>query len=94
MSKITLSGHIQVPLSEPSKVKEALPQHIAMTKSEPGCIVFKVQEHPTIEGRFDVYEEFGSRKAFEHHQKRVRDSTWGNITTHVQRQYTIDGLDH
>ena len=93
MKKVTLSGYIIVPISELDTVKEALTEHIKLTKAELGCMVFEVTEHSTERGRFDVYEEFESSKAFELHQKRVRGSYWGEITQNLKREYTIDGLD-
>ncbi|EPR4995117.1 putative quinol monooxygenase, partial [Vibrio navarrensis] len=39
--------------------------------------------------RFDVYEEFVDKVAFEQHQKRVKASRWGKVTVSVERHYEI-----
>jgi len=94
MSKITLSGHIEVPADEIGKIKEALLEHTSKTKAENGCLVFEVTEDVNELGRFTVYEEFDSRKSFEMHQERVKESHWGAITKNVVRHYKIEGLEN
>ena len=92
MNRVTLSGYILVPPDDLPKVREASPAHIEQTCAEAGCILFTVEEHPSEAGRFDVHEEFDSEEAFEMHQKRIRDSDWGQISRNVARYYTVDGL--
>lgn len=93
MTKITLSGHIIVPTQDLQSVRDALVEHIALTRAEDGCIVFDVNEHSEQAGRFDVYEEFIDSNSFAAHQARVRDSHWGKVSINVSRHYTIVGLD-
>ena len=92
VSKVILSGHILVRRHEIDAVKAALPEHIARTRAESGCLVFEVKEDQNALGRFSVYEEFSSPEAFAHHQKRASASEWGTITQNVTRHYTIHGL--
>ncbi len=94
MSKVILQGYIIVPDSDLDAVAAELPIHIAATRNEPGCLVFKVSASPAQIGRFDVYEEFTDAAAFEDHQKRVQASHWGEITQHVSRHYEITGGEH
>lgn len=89
MAKITLSGHIIIPESQLEQVQTALVEHIALTQKEAGCLVFRVEQSPTDPCRYDVYEEFVSKIAFEEHQKRVRQSHWGDATQDVARFYSI-----
>ena len=93
MKKIILSGHIIVLPAELDTIRKALPVHIEATRSEEGCITYQVDEHPTETGRFDVYEEFVNKAAFEYHQKRVKESAWGEVTLSVTRSYTVQGLE-
>ena len=86
MSKIILKGFILVPESELGLVKSELIDHKRLTLEEKGCITFQVTENPL---RFDVYEEFIDRAAFDYHQERVKASRWGMITTNVQRHYEV-----
>lgn len=94
MNKVILKGYITVPENELTSIRDALPAHIAATKSESGCILFEVKESDEEKGRFDVYEEFESKLAFDSHQVRVKNSNWGRITKNVIRNYTIEGIDN
>ena len=89
MSKVTLSGHIEVPEVELAKITVALERHMALTREEPGCIVFEVvqdSEEPTM---FSVYEEFVDQAAFDAHQNRVLASSWSEATKNVVRHYKV-----
>ena len=89
MAKITLSGHIEVPNEELNAVLTELPNHIALTQQEAGCIIFTVTQDSENPQRFDVYEEFTNKAAFERHQARVKTSPWGEVTKNVERFYTV-----
>ncbi|WP_440056969.1 putative quinol monooxygenase (plasmid) [Pseudoalteromonas sp. T1lg65] len=89
MSKVTLKGFILVPVSDLEIVKRELLNHTRLTLEEPGCITFSVTESSENPLRFDVYEEFKDKHAFEYHQKRVKASNWGKVTVNVARHYEI-----
>jgi autoinducer 2-degrading protein len=80
---------IEVPDADLDLVQSELPNHIALTLQEPGCLTFSVERDHEIGNRFKVYEVFASKEAFEHHQDRVKGSRWGVITKNVQRHYSI-----
>ena len=89
MSRVTLTGYIIVPEKDLEAVLNELPNHIALTRNEPGCLSFSVVQSDANPTRFDVAEEFDSRSAFEAHQKRVKSSYWGEVTVNVERHYKI-----
>ena len=89
MSKVTLSGHIEVPTEDLDSVLAELPNHIALTQAEAGCMTFKVTQDSGDPQRFEVYEAFTDRAAFENHQARVKASQWGQVTQRVKRFYTV-----
>ena len=89
MSKVVLKGFILVPESDLDAVKSELVIHTKLTLEEPGCIVFDVTQSKSNPCRFDVYEEFVDKHAFEQHQKRVNSSDWGNVSANVERHYKI-----
>ena len=93
MSKVILQGYILVPDSDLEDVEAALPEHIRLTQQEAGCLVFEVARDETKPNRFNVFEEFVDRDAFDRHQQRVQESRWGKITVNVSRHYEISGLD-
>ncbi len=89
--KITLQGYIEVPENRLASIRAALPRHISLTRQEPGCLTFNVTENPEISGRFDVYEEFSDKQAFDAHQQRGAKSEWADITRGIPRHYRISG---
>lgn len=89
MSKVILKGFILVPQSELELVKKELIIHKNLTLKEEGCITFSVTENIQNPLRFEVYEEFVDKVAFEEHQKRVKASKWGKVTANVTRHYEI-----
>lgn len=89
LSKVTLEGYIVVPTDSLVSVCGALSVHIELTRKEEGCLVFCVSRDNSSENRFNVYEEFVNRAAFEAHQWRVKNSHWGQVTKSVERHYQI-----
>ncbi|XGA79047.1 antibiotic biosynthesis monooxygenase [Halomonas sp. CH40] len=89
MSKVTLKGVILIPESELEVIKIELENHKRLTLKEPGCITFSVTENSENPSRFDVYEEFIDKSAFEYHQNRVKTSHWDKVTVNVERHYEI-----
>ena len=65
-----------------------LPEHIRLTRAEPGCISFEVRQSadPLV---WDVAEVFSGRAAFEAHQARAAASAWGQATKGIERRYVI-----
>ena len=89
MSKVILKGFIIVLEEDLSIVKKELTNHRNLTKNESGCLVFDVTQNQSNPNRFDVYEEFINKVAFEFHQQRVKNSYWGEVTVNVERHYEI-----
>ncbi len=90
MAKVKLSGFIIVPEHDLEVVVSELPNHIQLTRNEPGCLSFHVSQSDADPRRFEVTEEFASRAAFEHHQARIKTSRWGEVTGNVARHYEIE----
>ncbi len=91
--RISLTGHIDVPMDRLDAVTAALPAHIALTRAEPGCLSFDVTPDPDVAGRFNVTECFVSRCAFEAHQTRMKSSLWAKVTAGIPRQYQITEIE-
>lgn len=86
---IRLSGKlICKSLEESELIRRFLPEHIRLTKNEPGCVAFEVKEtaDPLV---WTVEELFVDQKNFEAHQGRTKKSRWGIETGSIQRQYEI-----
>ncbi|MCL9782257.1 antibiotic biosynthesis monooxygenase [Vibrio sp. S4M6] len=89
MNGVVLKGYILVSDHDLPNVLEELPNHIALTEQEEGCIVFRVTRSKQNPNRFDVYEEFTDMSALEEHNERIRTSSWGKVTLDVKRYYKI-----
>ena len=68
-------------------VREHLPEHIRLSRAEPGCVDFEVDHLGSTIWRVD--ERFEDRAAFEAHQARTKASAWGHATLGIAREYEI-----
>ncbi|APZ54755.1 putative quinol monooxygenase [Salipiger abyssi] len=87
MAEIRLTGTMTCPPERAEAVRAALPEHIRLTRAEPGCLHFDVTE--TAPGRFEVFERFADRAAFDAHQARAGASDWARVTAGCPRDYEI-----
>lgn len=93
MGEVQLSGYLKCRDSaETALVLEHLPEHIALTRAEPGCLSFEVTRSgdPLV---WAVAERFVDSHAFRAHQARVAASAWGSMTSAIERDYTVVGLE-
>lgn len=93
MGTLILHGFIEVPPDDLRRVEAELAEHIRLTRGEPGCLAFEVVRAGSNPCRFEVYEEFSDRAAFEQHQARAKSSKWGEVTENVARHYHITTTD-
>lgn len=93
MTRTRLTGHIDVPEPDRESVAAALPEHIRLTRAEPGCLLFHVTPDAQVAGRWQVHELFESRAAFEAHQARVAASAWGKAAGNARRHYRVDEVE-
>lgn len=87
MGVIRLTGTLTCTPEEVATVRAALPEHIRLSRAEPGCIAFDVTE--STPGVFTVAERFTDRTAFDAHQTRTRASAWWQATSHMPRSFTL-----
>lgn len=93
MDNVRLSGLLRCKnLEEADVVTSYLPEHVELTRNEPGCISFEVSptQDPLV---WSVEERFTDPEAFRAHQERAASSPWGRMTSAIARDYTISGLD-
>jgi quinol monooxygenase YgiN len=86
---VFLDGYIEVPPERVAAVAAALPEHIALTRAEPGCLAFEVKASPDMPGRLLVSETLVDRAAFDAHQARAQASAWAQVQVGLPRRYTI-----
>lgn len=86
---ITLTGRLLCQETDLELVERFLPDHIRLSRAEPGCLSFDVSplsDNPLI---YEVSETFKTRADFDAHQKRTKASPWGKETAHIPREYQI-----
>jgi quinol monooxygenase YgiN len=89
LGKVHLSGYLEVPAAHLDAVRAALPEHIALTRAEPGCLAFSVVQNESFPERFEVGETFADQAAFEQHQQRAQASAWAEVTKGLARHYSV-----
>ena len=72
-------------------VARLLPEHIRLSRKEPGCLQFSVvpTSDPLV---WSLDETFTDRAAFEAHQARTRASDWFVATSHLQRDFRVEDI--
>ena len=88
---VRLTGLLQcADAAEAASVRAHLPEHVRLTRVEPGCLSFQITPtpDPLI---WQVDEAFADRAAFEAHQARTRASAWGQATAAIRRDFQISG---
>ncbi|MEQ3626451.1 MAG: putative quinol monooxygenase [Celeribacter sp.] len=91
---IRLTGTLTCPTPEDiALVKRHLPEHIRLTRAEPGCLSFEVSARADAPSLYDVSELFRDEAAFDAHQTRTRASDWFHATAHLPRDFTRSVTD-
>jgi len=86
---IRVTGTLSCAPEEAGAVRAALPEHVRLTRAEPGCVSFDVLE--TAQGVFSVSGAFAGRAALDAHRTRTRASEWWRVTGHMARDFTQTG---
>ena len=74
---------------EAQAVRAHLPEHLALTRAEPGCLTFEVDQtdDPMV---WEVMEAFRDRASFDAHQARTRESAWFAATRGILRDFKME----
>jgi quinol monooxygenase YgiN len=91
MGEVRLRGYLVCASHVEARIVTAhLPEHISLTRAEPGCLTFDVTptDDPLV---WRVDELFRDEDAFAAHQARVDGSSWGRATVGIERRYAVDG---
>jgi len=86
---IRLTGQMICAPHEVAAVARAAQVHIRLSRAEPGCRSFSLEQSGDDPCRWEVDETFANRAAFEAHQARTRDSDWWRITGHMVRRFEV-----
>ena len=89
---VTLEGYLRCATEdEAARVRAALPEHVRLTRAEPGCLRFDVTptDDPLV---WAVSEAFTDAAAFEAHQARASASAWAHATKGIARDYQTTAL--
>lgn len=86
---IAISGTITCQPDDLDLVLVLLPDHIALSQQEPGCLLFTIVQTGAGACVFDVSERFVDQNAFDAHTARTRKSIWWQKTQHIPRNLTV-----
>lgn len=92
MTTVRLTGQLRCATdADIARVRAHLPEHVRLTREEPGCLSFDVAQtaDPLI---WQVDEEFADAAAFRAHQDRAAGSEWAKGTLGIERAYTVEGM--
>ena len=89
MSQVSLKGTLRCQTYEVSQLRAALPDHIVLTRHERGCLYFEIRPDASDPTLFHVSERFEDEAAFLAHQERTRASRWWEVTSHMERDFTV-----
>jgi quinol monooxygenase YgiN len=91
MSVVRVSGYLRCAPDEIGMVREALAEHVRLTRAEPGCLSFAVTQDAEDPCRWNVDESFRDAAAFDAHRARAAASAWGRMTAHLFRDIRVAG---
>lgn len=86
---ITVTGTLTCATAEEAALVRAhLPDHIRLSRAEPGCLTFNVEptDDPLV-WRLD--ESFADKAAFKAHGDRMRLSAWYQVTAGLARKFEV-----
>lgn len=90
MPEVTLTGFLICrSLEEADRVSQLLPDHVAATRAEPGCLSFEVWRSMADPVRFAVREVFRDRASLDAHRERMKGTPWAVATEGVVRDYRV-----
>jgi len=90
--EVHLQGRLICAPADLALVLAALPEHVRLTRAEPGCLEFRVEQDADAPQVFHVRERFRDQAAFDAHQARARASDWGRLSAHIPRDYVITSV--
>lgn len=86
---ITLTGTLTCPTQDDLKiVEDYLPDHIALSRAEVGCVFFNVM-HTSDPMVWQLDETYTDQAAFDAHQARNRASIWWAKSQNLLRDFKI-----
>jgi quinol monooxygenase YgiN len=88
MGIVRLTGRlICADAAEARIVADHLPEHVRLSRAEPGCLRFDATptDDPLI---WQIDEAFANEAAFEAHQTRNRASVWWEKSRTIRRDFT------
>lgn len=86
---VQLVGTMDLPAERRGVVLDALPDHIRLTRSESGSLIFNIRIEDV---HLFVQEVFTDEVAFQSHQSRIQGTEWDVVTAGLSRDYKITTL--
>lgn len=90
MTRVRLRGRLICDAGDIALVERLLPDHVRLTRAEPGCLRFDVVRAEGVAAEYAVDELFADATAFDAHRARAAASVWGRATAHIRRDYMVE----
>jgi len=84
-----ITGTLRCAPEDIGTVLAHLPEHIRLSRAEPGCCAFEVAQDEGDPCLFHLDETYEDAAAFEAHKARTRASAWWEATAHVPRDIRL-----
>ncbi len=86
---VSVTGTLTATGTDIETARRLIPDHVARSRAEPGCLRFNLTEDADQPGLWRLDELFADRAGFEAHQRRTRASLWGQESGAMVRDFTI-----
>ena len=90
---VRVTGTLTATGTDIETARRLIPDHVALSRAEAGCLRFNLTEAPDQPGLWRLDELFADRAAFEAHQRRTRASLWGRKSAGMVRDFTVSDID-
>lgn len=87
---IKITGTLTASGEDIERARRLIPEHIALSRAEPGCLKFELTEDANQPGLWRLDELYRDENAFAHHKQRTKASRWGQESTDMVRDFVIE----
>mgnify|MGYP000489330033 CR=1 FL=1 len=81
--RVFLDGYLEVPPKRVAAVAHALPDHIALTRAEPGCIEYWLHQDDDDPAEFTFYENWTNRAEWDKHMEMPHLKAFADVRDRV-----------
>ncbi|MDV7141663.1 antibiotic biosynthesis monooxygenase [Tropicimonas sp. TH_r6] len=84
-----VTGYLDAPEERADEIATAFEDHARLSRQEPGCELFEVNQDSAIVGRFHINERYTDADALEAHKDRMASSDWARVSAGLTRNIDV-----